>query len=90
MVEITFELVWKRIEAHSSEVFTQIRGGEFSYQTHDGYIELDRINQNIALTDFEKAYYLLPLSNTVPVQHLRGPSYIYAILMDSRIRLSDW
>ncbi len=90
MVEITFELVWKRIEAHSSEVFTQIRGGEFAYQAYDGYIELDRTNQNIAQTDFEKAYHLLPLSNTVPVQHLRGPSYIYAILMDSRIRLSDW
>jgi len=90
MVEITFELVWKRIEAHSSEVFTQIRGSEFSYQAHDGYIELDRTNQNIAQTDFEKGYHLLPLSNTVPVQHLRGPSYIYAILMDSRIRLSDW
>jgi hypothetical protein len=90
MVEITFELVWKRIEAHSGEVFTQIRGGEFSYQTHHGYIELDRTNQNITKSDFEEAYHLLPLPNTVPVQHLRGPSYIYAILMDSRIRLGDW
>jgi hypothetical protein len=32
----------------------------------------------------------VPLPNTVPVQHLRGPSYIYAILMDSRIRRTDW
>ena len=90
MVEVTFELIWKRIESHAGEVFTQIRGGEFSYQAHKGYIELDRTNQNIAQSDFEEAYHLLPLPNTVPVQHLRGPSYIYAILMDSRIRLSDW
>jgi hypothetical protein len=33
---------------------------------------------------------LVPLENTVPVQHLRGPSYIYAILMDPRIRQDDW
>ena len=90
MVEITFNLVWKRIESHSGEVFTQIRGGEFSYQAHNGYIELDRTNQNIAQSAFEEAYHLLPLSNTVPVQHLRGLSYIYAILMDDRIRLNDW
>jgi hypothetical protein len=90
MVEVTFELVWKRIEIHSGEVFTQIRGGEFSYQAKNGYIILDRTNQNISQSDFEEAYYLLPLPNTIPVQHLRGPSYIYAILMDRRIRLNDW
>jgi hypothetical protein len=26
-----------------------------------------------------------PLSNTVQLQKLRGPSYIYAIIMDERI-----
>ena len=38
----------------------------------------------------EEAAALVPLANTVPVQHLRAPSYIYAILMDPRIRQSDW
>jgi hypothetical protein len=32
----------------------------------------------------------VPLSSTVEMNHLQGPSYIYAILMDSRIRRDDW
>jgi hypothetical protein len=87
---ISFDAVWKRIEFHSGETFTQIRGGEFSYEAKKAYIILDRTNQNISQSDFEEAYHLLPLQNTTSIQHLRGPSYIYAILMDNRIRLSDW
>jgi hypothetical protein len=50
----------------------------------------NRTNQNISKSDFEKAIKFLPLANTTPVQHLRGPSYIYAILMDKRIRNDEW
>lgn len=87
---VDFEIIWKRIQAHSGETFTQIRGKEFTYQAEDGYIALDQTNQNISHSDFEKAFQLVPLPDTTPLQNLRGPSYIYAILMDSRIRLSDW
>lgn len=87
---VDFEVIWKRIQAHSGETFTQIRGGEFTYKAGDGYIALDRTNQNIPRSHFEEAFQLVPLPDTISVQHLRGPSYIYAILMDSRIRLSDW
>ena len=87
---VDFDIVWKRIQAHSGENFTQIRGKEFTYHAENGYIALDQTNQNISQSDFEKAFQLVPLPGTTPVQNLRGPSYIYAILMDSRIRLSDW
>jgi hypothetical protein len=50
----------------------------------------DRTKQNIAKAHFAEALAYVPLRNTVPVQHLRGPSYIYAILMDERIRRHDW
>ncbi|GAG82416.1 unnamed protein product, partial [marine sediment metagenome] len=32
----------------------------------------------------------IPLSGTTEIQHLQGPSYIYAILMDKRIRKDNW
>jgi len=38
----------------------------------------------------EEAFRLAPLKNTVIVQRLQGPSYIYAVLMDKRIRQNDW
>ena len=85
-----FEKVWIRIKAHEGETFTQIRGGEFTYEVVGNMVTPDRTNQNFPRSHFEEALTLVPLKNTAPVQHLRGPSYIYAIMMDDRIRQSDW
>lgn len=87
---VPLEAIWARIKACEGETFRQIRGGEFTYTVAGSAVIPDRTNQNIPRAHFEEATTLLPLSNTVPVQHLRGPSYIYAILMDSRIRGKDW
>lgn len=84
------DAVWARIKSLESEKFHQIRGKEFTYTVIGSAVIPEGINQNITKKEFEKALKLLPLENTVPVQHLRGPSYIYAILMDKRIRRSDW
>jgi hypothetical protein len=86
----SFEIIWRRIETHAGEHFTQMRGGKFTYEVIGGHVVPDRTNQQIPKLHFEEAFALTPLENTVPVQHLRGPSYIYAILMDSRIRMNDW
>ena len=87
---VLFDVVWERIAAHSGQEFTQIRGGKFSYQVKNWHVVSKRTNQQFARSSFEEAFQLVPLPNTVPIQHLRGPSYIYAILMDGRIRLGDW
>lgn len=82
--------VWRRITAHAGETFTQIRGGTFTYDVRGDYLHLDRTNQAIPRKHIEEALTLVPLANTVPVRHLRAPSYIYAILVDPRIRQNDW
>ena len=81
----TFKNIWDRIEKHSGKEFKQIRGGKFTYEIRGNQVVPDRTNQNIPKSHFEKAFDLLPLENTVPIQNLRGPSYIFAILMDERI-----
>lgn len=53
-------------------------------------LRLDRSNQMLPYTQLEQAYQLVPLKGPGQVQHLRAPSYIFAILMDPRIRQSDW
>lgn len=83
-------VVWRRIEDHAGEAFEQIRGGRFTYRVESSYLVPDRTAYNLPRTAFEEALTLVPLANTVPVQHLRGPSYLYAILMDGRIRGEDW
>ena len=86
----TFETVWRRIQQRAGEVFTQIRGGQFRYDIQNGCVRPDRVNQIISRDQFERAFRLCPLEGTMPIQNLRGPSYIYAILMDRRIRRNDW
>lgn len=87
---VPFETVWARIRAHAGETFRQIRGGQFHYTAVGAAVVPDRTRQNIPQSHFREALGLVPLRDTVQVQHLRGPSYIYAILMDPRIRERDW
>ena len=79
------EQTWQRIVENEGNVFTQIRGKQFTYEVVGTSIKLATTNQHVAKSEFEKAVSFLPLSNTVPIQHLRAPSYIYAILTDKRI-----
>jgi hypothetical protein len=86
----TFSTVWRRIEQHAGEKFRQKTGGEFTYSIRAGCLIPDRTNRQLPRSNFEKAFDLVPLENTVPLQRLQGPSYIFAVLMDERIRATDW
>lgn len=79
------ESVWTQICKYQGEIFRQIRGREFSYLVKGAVVIPNTTNIQIPKKHFSEAIRHLPLFNTVPVQHLRGPSYIYAILMDKRI-----
>ncbi len=87
---IGIDELWARINSFKGKVFHQVRGGEFTYTIERDYLQLSRTNQAISKNELKKALELVPLKNTTPVQHLRAPSYIYAILMDERIRKDDW
>lgn len=84
------DVVWQRIQAHAGETFCQIRGGEFSYEVTGGGLRLNRTNQILPKKHLAEALELVPLRSTVPVHHLRAPSYIYAILMDPRVSAGEW
>lgn len=82
--------VWQRIQAHAGQQFRQIRGQAFTYEAHEGYLVPSTTEQNLAKSQFAAALELVPLKNSASIQHLRGPSYLFAILMDQRIRQGDW
>jgi hypothetical protein len=82
--------VWDRIEKYAGTEFHLIKGAAFRYAVVAGHVIPDRTNQQIPKSQFEKALAFVPLGNTAEIQHLRGPSFIYAILMDTRIRQMDW
>lgn len=82
--------VWARIVRLSGETFNQKSGKVFTYEARGRTIYLHTTNRMISRTAIENALALVPLENTVPVQHLSAPSYVYGILMDPRIRSGDW
>ncbi len=82
--------VWARIQSHAGETFRQIRGREFTYEARANYLTLKQVQQNIPRNQVEQALELVPLANTMPLQQFRAPSYLYAILMDRRIRQDHW
>jgi hypothetical protein len=87
---VSIDVIWSRLRAHEGAIFRQVRGAEFRYAITDSALRPDRTDWNIPRGHIEEALSLVPLANTVAVQHLFGPSYIYAVLMDPRIRESDW
>lgn len=87
---ISFDELWARIEANEGSVFHLIRAGEFTYSIVGAGLKPSRTNRILPKSQFEKALEFLPLENTAPIQELQGPSYIFAILMDPRIRNNDW
>ncbi len=87
---VDFDTIWARIKAYEGETFHQIRGREFTYTVTGSAIVPDRTNRNIPRVHLQEAAQMLPLEGTISVQHLQGPSYIYAVLMDRRIRRNDW
>lgn len=79
------DITWSSIKKSEGETFTQIRGGLFTYKVNGNYIVPDRTNVQISKSHIQRALEHYPLQNTVKIQDLRGPSYIYAVLMDERI-----
>jgi hypothetical protein len=86
----SIDAVWARIKANEGQRFRQIRGQEFSYTVAGSSVIPSTTKQNISRSQIAEAMHLMPLSDTQALQHLRGPSYLFAILMDPRIRGDDW
>lgn len=87
---MNIEIIWERICENEGSTFYQLKGKEFTYTVKGNYIKLSTTNYNVAKSTFEKALEFVPFENTVPIQHLSAPSYLYAILMDKRIRVNDY
>ena len=87
---MNIDTIWNNVLANEGKVFHQIKGKAFTYTANNSKtsISLGTTNQSITKNLLEKAVMLLPFSDTVPLQHLRSPSYLYAILTHKRIILS--
>ena len=85
------DLVWDRLIAWAGQEFQTKTGKPFTFDIeNDGFFP-SRTDYRLAKSEFERVLELVPLDGPGEVNHLvRGPSYIWAVLHDPRIRQSDW
>ena len=82
--------IWSRIESHAGEDFILTRGQVFQYEVPGRYLRPIGRVRHLSQSNFAKALRRVPLVNTGSVKDLQGPSYVFSILMDPRIRRRDW
>lgn len=80
-----FETIWQRIVSNQGNTFVLKRGAEFTYAVVHGCVLPNRTNRQLPKSQFQLAWGRLPLAGPGELQDLQGPSYLYAILVDSRI-----
>jgi hypothetical protein len=86
-VKINFESVWTKVVEQEGQTFIQLRGKRFTYEVRPNSLCLSTTNQSITRSELETAFEVMPLQSPSQSQHVRAPSYQYAILMNPRIRV---
>ena len=88
------EAVWHRIESHQGEEFRTRRGFPFTFEVDGSGIwffrEGRRINRKLSRTQVESAVSRCPLASTTEIKDLMDYPYLFALLMDPRIRSTAW
>ena len=84
------DTVWGRIVAHQGEIFHQHKGQPFAYRIEGNAVVPSTTEVRIQKSQFAKALGAVPFEKVADVpKNVFGPSYVYAILMDPRIRGDD-
>jgi hypothetical protein len=89
-----FNHVWDRIQLSAGERFTTATGLPFTYRVPGEFVRVSRdgreINRSLSRTNFQRAMQSMPAASPGALRDRQGASYTWAILMDKRIRQSDW
>jgi hypothetical protein len=80
-----FAEVWQRIVDLQGQTFHQVRGRSFTYSVVGGSVLPSTVNRLLGKSQFAQAYERIPLHGPGQLQDLQGPSYLFAILTDSRV-----
>jgi len=92
--ENTSDAVWQRIESHQGEQFKTATRLPFTYSVEGNGIwffrEGQRINRKLSRAQVNKAIARCPLTSTTEIKDLMDYAYLFALLMDARIRREAW
>ena len=78
--------IWEKVKLHQGEIFHTVSGLEFTYRVRGETVIHTRSKTTLSRSDFEKAIFLAPQKPSDLHNNVAGPSYVYAIIKDSRLR----
>jgi hypothetical protein len=88
------DLIWARAIANEGAWFETKTGKRFKYEVESRGIRPcpggRPTNRRITRKQFDEAVSRCPLHETIDLQDLIGPSYLFGMLMDRRIRQNAW
>jgi len=88
------DFVWRRISKYQSVPFRTATGLPFTYEVEGTGIwffrDGKRVNRKLTRKQFEMALSRCPLSSTTEIKDLIDYPYLFAVLMDPRIRAQEW
>jgi hypothetical protein len=88
------EAVWRRVATHQGEQFQTVRGLSFTFEIEGSGIwffrDGKRVNRKLTRNQFEVALSRCPLKSTTQIKDLMDYPYVFAVLMDGRIREQAW
>ncbi len=88
------DAVWRRIVSHQGDQFQTVRGLPFTFEVEGAGIwffrEGKRVNRKLTRTQFDVALSRCPLARTTEISDLMDYPYVFALLMDRRIRGQEW
>jgi len=80
-----FADVWQRIVLLQGQTFYQKTGKPFTYTVSGNSVRLQTTNRQLSRSQFSRAFDRVPLHGPGQLQDLQGPSYLFAILTDTRV-----
>ena len=87
----TIDHIWSQIRRLEGQEFRTKTGKSFTYSVYGDSLTPSRTEYNLGKIEFAKALAKVPLKGPGEIsQTVRGPSYVWAILHDPRVRKTDW
>lgn len=86
--------MWRRVAKHQGEQCKTATGLPFTFEVAGNgiwfYRDGKRINRKLTRKQFEEALTRCPLTSTTEIKDLIDYPYLFAVLMDGRIRGQEW
>jgi len=88
------EAVWRRLVDNQGNLFETVRGLPFTFKVEGTGIwffrDGKRVERKLTRTQFEEALSRCPLTRTTEIKDLMDYPYLFAVLVDRRIRQQAW